>query len=89
MTPDTFYTYTVVYLPDLTQKYGLKVRGGFGEMRSTLNLVNGWMNTGSGAGRDMRNSTTSSSIAATGMAAGNIMDSLAGLGLSPAREVPA
>jgi len=48
LTPQTFYTYQVIVLPDLTQKYGLRVKGGVGEMRATLNLVNGWMFTGPG-----------------------------------------
>lgn len=48
LTPQTFYTYQIVFLPDLTQKYGLRVKGGVGEMRATLNMVNGWMFTGPG-----------------------------------------
>lgn len=76
--PDTFYTYQFVYLPDLTQKYGLDIRGGSGEFRATMNLVNGWMNTGAGP-LYFRDSTTAASIAATGMAVGNVVDSVAGL----------
>ena len=48
ITPDTFYTYQFVMLPDLGQKYGLRVKGGTGEMRATFNIVNGWMFTGPG-----------------------------------------
>jgi hypothetical protein len=48
LTPQTFFTYQIMFLPDLTQKYGLRIKGGVGEMRSTLNMVNGWMFTGPG-----------------------------------------
>lgn len=46
--PDTFYTYHIVFVPDLTQKYGLRIRGGPGEIRAAMNLVNGWQYTGMG-----------------------------------------
>ncbi len=46
--PDTFYTVQIVFVPDLSQKYGLRVKGGAGELRAALNLVNGWMFTGLG-----------------------------------------
>jgi len=41
LVPQEFYTYNFVFLPDLTQKYGLRIKGGVGEMRATENLVNG------------------------------------------------
>jgi hypothetical protein len=74
--PETFYTYQFVALPDLTQKYGLKVKGGAGELRATLNLVNGWMFTGPGP-LYMRDSFTSQNVAAAGTSAQQITDSLA------------
>jgi hypothetical protein len=74
--PDTFYTYQFIALPDLTQKYGLVVKGGAGELRSTLNIVNGWMFTGPGP-LYLRDSFTSENIAASGTAAQQITDSLA------------
>jgi hypothetical protein len=46
--PDSFFTYQIVFVPDLSQKYGLRVKGGTGEMRAAMNLVNGWMYTGMG-----------------------------------------
>jgi hypothetical protein len=46
--PNTFYTYHLVFVPDLTQKYGLRIKGGSGEFRAAMNLVNGWMFTGAG-----------------------------------------
>jgi len=87
MRPETFYTYNIIYLPDLTQKYGLRIKGGLGETRATLNIVNGWMHTGPGP-YYARNSTTAASIAATGMAAGNIVDSLGGLAMAKGAGVP-
>jgi hypothetical protein len=48
VTPDTFYTYQIVFVPDMTQKYAFKVKGGAGELRAAMNLVNGWMFTGLG-----------------------------------------
>jgi hypothetical protein len=74
--PETFYTYQFVALPDLTQKYGLKIKGGAGELRTTLNLVNGWMFTGPGP-LYMRDSFTSQNILASGTAAEQVTDSLA------------
>jgi hypothetical protein len=74
LTPDVFYTYQIVYLPDLTHRYGLRVKGGSGEMRATLNLTNGWMFTGPGP-LYLRDSFTGEKIAATGGAVSGIFDS--------------
>jgi hypothetical protein len=41
LAPDCFYTYQIIFVPDLTQKYGLRVTGGAGEIRAAMNLVNG------------------------------------------------
>jgi hypothetical protein len=76
LTPDTFYTYQVLYLPDLTQKYGLRVKGGAGEMRATANLVNGWMHTGPGP-IYFRDSFTADQVSAYGSAASGILESAA------------
>lgn len=46
--PDCFYTYQIIFVPDLSQKYGLRIQGGAGEIRAAMNLVNGWMYTGMG-----------------------------------------
>lgn len=81
--PETFYTYQIVYLPDLTQKYGLEINDGPGEFRSTMNLVNGWMYTGAGP-MYMRDSTTAAQTVATGAAIGNIIDSMASFGFATA-----
>lgn len=84
LTPEVFYTYQVLYLPDLTQKYGLEIHNGPGEFRATMNLVNGWMNTGAGP-IYMRDSTTAANTVATGMAASDVLDSVASLGIVGAR----
>jgi len=84
--PHTFYTFQVVYLPDLTQKYGLEIHNGPGEFRATMNLVNGWMHTGAGP-IYMRDSTTAANTVATGMAVGNVIDALAGLGFAGAGPI--
>jgi hypothetical protein len=68
LTPDTFYTYHIVFVPDLTQKYGLRIRGGAGELRAALNMVNGWMFTGLGPFY-MKDSSTAQNVLASGIAA--------------------
>jgi hypothetical protein len=42
---DSFFTYQIIFVPDLTQKYGLQITGGAGEFRADMNMVNGWMHT--------------------------------------------
>lgn len=66
--PATFYTYHIVFVPDLTQKYGLKIRGGPGEIRAAMNLVNGWQFTGIGPFY-MKDSATAQNILANGISA--------------------
>ena len=73
--PETFYTYQILYLPDLTQKYGLRIHGRSGELRATENLVNGWMHTGPGP-LYLGNSSTAASIAAAGTALGSVAESV-------------
>jgi hypothetical protein len=48
LAPHTFFTYEIVFVPDLTQKYTMKLTGGPGEIRAAMNLVNGWQFTGLG-----------------------------------------
>lgn len=67
LAPDTFFTYQIVFVPDLTQKYGLKIRGGAGEIRAAMNLVNGWQFTGLGP-YYMKDSSTSQNILSGGIA---------------------
>jgi hypothetical protein len=76
MHPETFFTYQIVYLPDLTQKYGLRVKGGAGEMRQTMNLVNGWMYTGGGP-MYFNDSTVSQDITSVGSAVGSVAGAVA------------
>jgi len=76
LTPETFYTYQIVYLPDLTQKYGLRVKGGVGEMRATLNMVNGWMFTGPGPVY-FHDSSTAETVSAYGSAVSGVLESAA------------
>ena len=65
--PRTFFTVQIVFVPDLTQKYGLRIRGGGpGEVRAALNLVNGWMFTGLGPFY-FKDSSTAQNILAAGI----------------------
>ena len=66
--PDTFYTYHIVFVPDLTQKYGLRIRGGPGEIRAAMNLVNGWQYTGMGPYYS-KDSSTAQNILSAGISA--------------------
>jgi hypothetical protein len=68
LAPNTFYTYQIVFVPDMTQKYGLKIRGGAGEMRAAMNLVNGWQFTGIGPFY-MKDSATAQNVLASGISA--------------------
>jgi len=85
LTPDVFYTYQIIFIPDMTQKYGLKIRGGVGEIRAAMNLVNGWQFTGLGPFY-MKDSSTAQNTLATGIAANltgrgvaNVVSSIADL----------
>jgi hypothetical protein len=90
LVPDEFVTYQVIYVPDLTHRYGLRVKGGSGELRSTLNLVNGWMFTGPGP-LYLRNSTTGETIQASSQLIDNLastaVSALTGGGSSVAKAV--
>jgi len=79
--PQEFYTYQIVYIPDLTQKYGLRIKGGSGEFRATENFVNGWMHTGPGPFY-MRDSFTAQSVQAVGQAVSDIGGTLGQVALS-------
>ena len=68
LAPNTFFTYHIDFVPDLTQKYGLKVSGGVGEFRAAMNLVNGWQFTGLGP-YYMKDSSTAQDVMASGIAA--------------------
>jgi hypothetical protein len=63
---DSFFTYQIVFIPDLTQKYGMRMHGGSGEMRAALNLVNGWMHTGMGP-YYVKDSSTAQNVMAIGV----------------------
>ena len=67
LAPNTFYTYQIIFVPDMSQKYGLKIRGGAGEIRAAMNLVNGWQFTGIGPFY-MKDSSTSQNILSGGIA---------------------
>jgi hypothetical protein len=86
LAPGTFYTYHIVFVPDLTQKYGLKIHGGPGEIRAAMNLVNGWQFTGIGPFY-MKDSATAQNVLASGIstrlggqAAADIINASANLG---------
>ena len=68
LAPDTFFTYQIVFVPDLTQKYReLTVKeGGVGEIRAAMNLVNGWQFTGIGP-YYMKDSSTAQNILSAGI----------------------
>jgi hypothetical protein len=68
LAPETFFTYQIVFVPDMSQKYGLKIRGGPGEIRAAMNLVNGWQFTGIGPFY-MKDSATAQNILASGISA--------------------
>lgn len=65
--PDSFYTYQIIFVPDLSQKYGLRIKGGPGEIRAAMNLVNGWMYTGMGP-YYLKDSSTAQNLMAFGAA---------------------
>lgn len=65
--PATFFTYQIIFVPDLSQKYGLKIKGGAGEIRAAMNLVNGWMFTGLGP-YYIKDSSTAQNVLAGGIA---------------------
>jgi hypothetical protein len=66
LSPNTFYTYQIIFVPDLSKRYGLKIKGGPGEMRAAMNLVNGWQFTGIGPFY-MKDSATAQNILAQGV----------------------
>jgi hypothetical protein len=66
--PKVYYTYQIVFVPDLSQKYGLRISGGPGEIRAAMNLVNGWMYTGMGP-YYMKDSSTAQNMMACGVGA--------------------
>lgn len=65
--PDSFFTYQVIFVPDLSQKYGLQITGGAGEFRAAMNMVNGWMYTGMGPFY-FKDSSSAQNAMATGVA---------------------
>jgi hypothetical protein len=68
LAPETYYTYHIVFVPDLSQKYGLRIKGGVGEIRAAMNLVNGWQFTGLGP-YYMKDSSSAQNALAGGIAA--------------------
>ena len=68
LNPKVYYTYQIVFIPDLSQKYGLRVRGGPGEIRAAMNFVNGWMYTGMGP-YYIKDSATAQNLMACGVGA--------------------
>jgi hypothetical protein len=86
LTPETFYTYQIVFVPDMTKKFALKVKGGVGEIRAAINLVNGWQFTGLGPFY-MKDSSTAQNTLSAGIAAnlaargvGDLVKDIASLG---------
>lgn len=67
LAPHMFFTYEIVFVPDLTQKYALQIEGGAGEIRAAMNLVNGWQFTGLGP-YYMKDSSTAQNVLARGVA---------------------
>ena len=83
--PHMFFTYEIVFVPDLSQKYVLQVNGGPGEMRAAMNLVNGWQFTGLGP-YYLKDSSTAQNHMARGVAinlglggASDVINSIANL----------
>ncbi len=67
LAPHTFFTYELVFVPDLTQKYVMQIEGGAGEFRAAMNLVNGWQFTGLGP-YYMKDSSTAQNVFSRGVA---------------------
>ena len=95
LAPETFFTYELVFVPDLSQKYSLKLEGGAGEMRAAMNLVNGWQFTGLGP-YYFKDSSSAQNLISRGIAlnlglggVADVVNSAANLGsaLSPERSV--
>ncbi len=83
--PHMFFTYEIVFVPDLSQKYVLQLNGGPGEMRAAMNLVNGWQFTGLGP-YYLKDSSTAQNHMARGVAinlglggASDVINSIANL----------
>ena len=79
--PQEFYTYQIIYLPDRSQKYGLRVKGGYGQLRATVNFVNGWMFTGLGP-LGINTSSAAQTVAATGQAVGSVVEAAGQIALN-------
>lgn len=95
LTPHMFFTYEIVFVPDLTQKYVLDVEGGAGEIRAAINLVNGWQFTGLGP-YYMKDSSTAQNLFARGVqlnlglqGAADVINSIANLQTKAAAGAPA
>lgn len=46
MEPESRYTYQIVYLPEMSQQYGLRMTRGLGSYGTEISLKDGWMFTG-------------------------------------------
>jgi hypothetical protein len=88
LAPHTFFTYEILFVPDLTQKYMLQIEGGSGEMRAAVNMVNGWMFTGLGP-YYLKDSSTAQNILARGTAIGLTLGGAADIVNSVAQLRPA
>ncbi len=85
LSPDSFFTYQIIFVPDLSQKYGLTINGNPGEVRAAMNLVNGWMYTGMGPFY-LKDSSSAQNFMAAGVASmfvgrgvADVLDSVSGL----------
>jgi hypothetical protein len=57
-----FFSFQVIYLPDLTQKYGIEILSRTGTIDTTVTLIDGWKFTGLNLKADAKTSETINAI---------------------------
>lgn len=57
-----FFSFQVIYLPDLTQKYGMEILSRTGTIDTTVTLIDGWKFTGLNLKADAKTSETIQAI---------------------------
>jgi hypothetical protein len=53
-----FYSFQIIYLPDLTQKYGLEIQSRTGTIKTNVTLIDGWKLVGINLDADAKISDT-------------------------------
>ena len=80
------YSFQIIYLPDLTQKYGLEIHSRTGTIKTNVTLINGWKFVGLNLDADAK---TSEIIQSIGSAITSVISPLENLekGLAPPVEL--